>query len=93
MAIDTAHQLNMTPQANGLLSKATQQLRQFMCGLHGHDSLKHFEQGRIFLLCSSCGHETPGWDVKKTSAPHAPAVDTRDTRVLSLPFVRERRVA
>jgi hypothetical protein len=42
------------------------QLRQFICGLHGHDSLLHFEHGRISLLCTSCGHETPGWDVKGT---------------------------
>jgi hypothetical protein len=89
MATDTAHRLEMTPQADGLLSKAAQQLRQFMCGLHGHDSLKHFEQGRISLLCSSCGHETPGWDLK-ASGPHSTAVDTR---VLRMPLVRERRVA
>jgi len=90
MATDTAHQLEMTPQADSLLSKAAQQLRQFMCGLHGHDSLKHFEQGRMSLLCSSCGHETPGWDVKKTSTPHSASVETR---VLRLPFAHERRVA
>jgi len=90
MATDTAHRLEMTPQADGLLSKAAQQLRQFMCGLHGHDSLKHFEQGRISLLCSSCGHETPGWDLKKASGPHSTSVDTR---VLRMPLVHERRVA
>ena len=90
MATDTAHRLEMTPQADGLLSKAAQQLRQLMCGLHGHDSLKHFEQGRISLLCSSCGHETPGWDLKKVSGTHSTAVDTR---VLRMPLVRERRVA
>ena len=43
------------------------QLRQLISGLHGHDSLLHFEHGRISLLCTSCGHETPGWDVKGTS--------------------------
>ena len=90
MATDTAHRLEMTPQADGLLSKAAQQLRQLMCGLHGHDSLKHFEQGRISLLCSSCGHETPGWDLKKSSGPHSTAVDTR---VLQMPLMHERRVA
>src|SRR5829696_1604142 len=49
------------PEPEGLLSRAVLQLRQFMCGLHGHDTLKHFERGRISLLCASCGHETPGW--------------------------------
>ena len=27
-----------------------------------HDPLLQFEQGRMFLRCSSCGFESPGWD-------------------------------
>jgi hypothetical protein len=30
-------------------------LHQFVCGLHGHDSLLHFERGRMSLKCVSCG--------------------------------------
>jgi len=89
MAIDTAHRLTPPNETNGLLTRAAQQLRQFMCGLHGHDSLMHWEQGRISLLCASCGHETPGWDVKET--PAANADTTR--RVVRMPLVQERRVA
>jgi hypothetical protein len=66
-------------------------VRQFICGLHGHDSLLHFEEGRMSLLCASCGHETPGWDVK------APPVQREMTqaaaRVVRMPFVGEQRVA
>jgi len=40
-------------------------LRQWMCGLHGHDELLHFEQGRISLQCVSCGYQSPGWEVKQ----------------------------
>jgi hypothetical protein len=57
----------VTTTAPGWLIRAAGQVRQVICGLHGHDSLLHFEQGRLSLLCSSCGYETPGWDVK--SAP------------------------
>ena len=53
---------------DGLLARLTVKIRQRVCGLHGHDSLLHFENGRISLMCSSCGHETPGWDVKARSA-------------------------
>jgi len=91
MVTDTAHRLETIQQRDGLLSKAALQLRQFVCGLHGHDSLMHFEQGRMSLLCASCGHETPGWDVKK-----APVQRTRSessSRVVHLPFARQRRVA
>lgn len=43
----------------------TDKVRQFLCGLHGHDTLRHFEKGRISLQCVSCGYETPGWDVRR----------------------------
>lgn len=91
MATGSAHP-TPAPETGSVLSKATQQLRQLMCGLHGHDSLLHFEDGRISLQCASCGHETPGWDVKATMARRTPAADTTP-RVVSMPLVHERRVA
>lgn len=39
-------------------------MRQLVCGLHGHDNLMEFGRGRLSLKCVSCGHETPGWDIK-----------------------------
>ena len=78
--------------ATEILSGVGESVRQFLCGLHGHDSLLHFEEGRMSLLCSSCGHETPGWDVKTPPAQHA-VTQTTNRRVMRLPFVGERRVA
>ena len=75
----------------GLVTRAVEQVRQFICGLHGHDALLHFEQGRLSLQCTSCSYETPGWDLKKTPA-HADLRE-RPSRILQMPFVRERRVA
>ena len=92
MAIDTAHRLeNALSEPDGLLSRAALQLRQFVCGLHGHDALMHFEQGRISLLCASCGHETPGWEIKQAHATGAKSEPSR--RVLRMPLMHERRVA
>ena len=39
-------------------------MRQLVCGLHGHDNLMEFGRGRLSLKCVSCGHETPGWDIR-----------------------------
>jgi len=68
-------------------------LQQAYCGLHGHDSLMHFEKDRMFLLCASCGRETPGWEL---TVPR-PLVSVRAERravVLHRPrLVSERRVA
>lgn len=46
----------------GLLARMTRRLRQWACGLRGHDALLHFDEGRISLLCYSCGYESPGWE-------------------------------
>ena len=46
-----------------IVARALGSLRQAVCGLHGHDSLLHFEHDRILLRCTSCGHETPGWEI------------------------------
>jgi hypothetical protein len=65
-------------------------VRQFFCGLHGHDALLHFEHGRISLLCTSCGYESPGWEVKAAQNRR----DRADTgRLVPMRLVRARRVA
>lgn len=74
----------------GLITRALEQTRQLMCGLHGHDALLHFETGRLSMRCTTCGYQTPGWDLKSPAA-HAKAEPK--ARVLRLPLVSERRVA
>ena len=67
-------------------------LRQMLCGLHGHDTMLHFEQDRMSLRCVSCGHETPGWEL--TEAP--PTVTVRgDARPTAMRphLVSARRIA
>ncbi len=73
-----------------LLTRAGEQVRQFVCSLHGHDALLHFEQARLSLQCTSCGYETPGWDLKGGASRAA----IRDaSRVMRMPLVREQRAA
>jgi hypothetical protein len=42
-------------------SRASRTVSSAMCGLGGHDPLLQVEQGRMFLRCTTCGYETPGW--------------------------------
>ena len=77
-------------EASGVMERVGAHVRQFVCGLHGHDSLLHFGDGRVSLLCSSCGYETPGWDVKGSGARRDA---TAAPRVVRMPMVGERRVA
>ena len=91
MVTDSA-QHQSDPTTRGVLARAGVQVRQLICGLHGHDSLLHFEKGRLSLLCTSCGYETPGWDVK--SAPvQSQVVQEKPRRVIRMPLVSQRRIA
>jgi hypothetical protein len=51
-----------------MLVSAARQVRQFICGLHGHDALLHFDQRHVSLLCVVCGHESPGWNLPGAAA-------------------------
>ena len=68
-------------------------LRQIICGLHGHDTLLHFNKDRMSLRCVSCGHETPGWELNEVP----PTVTIRgDARRHALPrphLISARRIA
>jgi hypothetical protein len=73
------------------LARLIQLAHQFTCSFHGHDALLHFEKGRMSLLCSSCGYETPGWDVKTVPTRREVAVGQR--RLVRLPLVGQSRAA
>ena len=84
--------MEMSTSTPGFIARIGEQLRQAICGLHGHDSLLHFEQGRLSLLCSSCGYETPGWDVKGAPVRQEPVPEPK-RRMIRMPLIGERRVA
>jgi hypothetical protein len=67
-------------------------LRQLMCGLYGHDALIHFDDGRMSLQCSSCGYQTPGWDLRSETRPQATGAGSA-ARTVKMPIIGERRVA
>ena len=91
MFTDLAQETKTTAETDAsLLERAGLQMRQFFCGLHGHDSLLHFEEGRISLLCASCGHETPGWETGRGAAREERAAARPMVR---MPLIGQRRVA
>jgi hypothetical protein len=47
----------------GLMARMVTRLGQVVCGLHGHDAVLHFEGNRVMMRCTSCGHDTPGWEI------------------------------
>ena len=70
-------------------------VRQMYCGLHGHDSLLQFGQDRMFLKCTSCGHESPGWDLAETppAVSESEVEPSRPRAIMRPQLVGARRVA
>jgi hypothetical protein len=52
-----------TPSAESLVTRAMASMNQFFCGLRGHDSVLHFESNKVQMRCTSCGHDSPGWEI------------------------------
>ena len=50
-------------RTSGVVARAVGRLGQMMCGLRGHDAVLHFEGKRVMMRCTSCGHDTPGWEI------------------------------
>ena len=47
----------------GAITSCLTRVGQWMCGLRGHDSVLHFEENRVMMRCTSCGYDTPGWEI------------------------------
>jgi hypothetical protein len=45
------------------VERAFNRIGQLFCGLRGHDSVLHFEGNRVNMRCTSCGYDTPGWEI------------------------------
>jgi len=45
------------------------------------------------LQCTSCGYETPGWDLRTADEPPPHAAEFNSPRMLRVPFARQRHVA
>lgn len=48
---------------DGLVNRVAGRIGQWLCALRGHDSVLHFEGNRVMMRCTSCGHDSPGWEI------------------------------
>jgi hypothetical protein len=70
-----------------------ERVRQAICGLHGHDTLLHFERERMSLRCATCGHETPGWNLDEARPTVTVRGDARRHRMTRPVLINTRRIA
>ena len=50
-----------------LVARAMTRFGQIVCGIRGHETVMHFEGKRVMMRCTSCGHDTPGWEISERS--------------------------
>ena len=79
--------------ADGFGGRVIDRLRQTYCGMQGHNALLQFQQGRMFLRCASCGHETPGWSLNEAPPTVTMRADARRLRLVRPQLIGERRIA
>ena|SRR6516162_1466853 len=66
----TATAAELDAQTTGTVTtRAVARIGQWLCGMRGHDSVLHFEGNRVMMRCTSCGHDSPGWEVSERR-PH-----------------------
>ncbi|HEY2435207.1 MAG TPA: hypothetical protein VGI12_21230 [Vicinamibacterales bacterium] len=62
-ATTAADHTGHTELAATFLSRAAMRAGQWFCALRGHDAVLHFEGNRVMMRCTSCGHDSPGWEI------------------------------
>ena len=78
---------------SGIGARVLVWLKEFYCGLHGHDNLMQFGKERVYLQCASCGHETPGWMLTETPPRIVARADSRRHAIARPRVVTARRIA
>jgi hypothetical protein len=59
----TATPMETTGTSANVMNRLAVRVGQFLCGMRGHDSVLHFEGSRVMMRCTSCGHDSPGWEI------------------------------
>ncbi len=52
-----------TAGTSSFLNRAIVRIGQWLCAMRGHDSVLHFEGPRVMMRCTSCGYDSPGWEI------------------------------
>lgn len=76
---------------SSLVRRLTQRAGQAWCGLrHGHDHVLLYEPSRVFLRCTTCEQESPGWTTgeKRYRLTYEGDKRRRLVRLSRLPFRR-----
>ena len=92
-AIPTSMTQAETQESEGFSGRVMDRVRQMFCGLQGHDNMLQFEHEHLYLRCTSCGHQTPGWRLNDLAPARPAAIGTSSRTLVSSQLDSVRRVA
>jgi hypothetical protein len=61
----------------GLFRRFTKRLGYLQCGITGHNVMLRYEPARLSLQCTSCGYESPGWELAPRRSPRSSHASAR----------------
>lgn len=59
----TANDVGRESTGEAIVARAITRLGRLLCGIRGHDAILHVEGKRLMMRCTSCGYDSPGWEV------------------------------
>ena len=59
----TANEVGRDSTGEPIVARAMTRIGRLLCAMRGHDAVLHFEGKRVMMRCTSCGHDSPGWEV------------------------------
>jgi hypothetical protein len=76
-----------------LVARTATRLGQWLCGLRGHETMMHREGKRMMMRCSSCGYDTPGFEISEREPRRRFEGDARRLRLTASPRLVLRKTA
>jgi len=70
---------------SAFMARTVTRLGQMLCGIRGHESMLHFEDKRVMMRCTSCGHDTPGWETAERAPQRRYDGDARRHLLVTTP--------
>lgn len=59
----TTNEIDTSVASANFVNRFALRVGQWLCAVRGHDSVLHFEGPRVMMRCTSCGHDSPGWEI------------------------------
>jgi hypothetical protein len=87
-----AHAESRKTSDASFVARAVGRIGQVICGISGHDAVMHFEGKRVMMRCTSCGHDSPGWEIEDR-APRLRYEGDADRHTLAPARVKLRKTA